>query len=137
MNGDKVILVYDGYCRLCSWGVAWILAQVPPHKIRFIPQQAPEGAALMAKAGLDALAPQSIAVIDGDSILTKSKAVLHLLKRCGGVWAWMAMLSGLIPAAFADRLYTWLAARRYRWFGRLGVCYIPENAAKGAPDRTG
>jgi predicted DCC family thiol-disulfide oxidoreductase YuxK len=124
-NDDKVILVYDGFCRLCSWGVAWVLARVPADDIRFVAAQSPEGAILMAKAGINHLTPETILVADGELTFIKGKAVLYLLKMCGGFSAWMAWLLGLLPSPVTDGLYAWLAARRYRWFGQLNSCYSP------------
>lgn len=110
---------------MCSWGVAWALVRIPPEKIRYLPVQSDEGAAIMAKAGIDTLFPQTIVVTDGDLTYIKSQAVLVIMKMCGGVTSWMANALGLLPASFLDALYLWIGKRRYRIFGQLNSCYVP------------
>ena len=129
MNQQQVTLVYDGHCKLCSWGVAWALARIPRDKIRFIPAQNDEGVAILAKTGINALNPQTIVVQDGEDIMVKSSAVLYLLKMCGGFWAGLVNVLDILPAPFLDWIYSAIASRRYQLFGSLDTCYIPDTTA--------
>lgn len=127
---DKIIVVYDGHCRLCSWGVSWVLHRIPVDKIRYVPVQADEGATIMAKAGLNALNPQTIVVKHGETLWVKSAALLYLASLCSGFTRYLGKAFGFLPRPFRDWLYLWIASRRYRLFGRLDTCFVPSNTAK-------
>ncbi len=61
--------------------------------------------------------PDSLIVMreDGD-LLSRSAAVLHLLRRLGGVWRVTGMLAGCLPSAWLDRGYDCLARVRRQLF---------------------
>jgi len=59
----------------------------------------------------------------GGALLTRSEAVLALLRRLGRPWSWLAAGVGLLPRTLADRLYDAVARRRRRLFRRpLQAC---------------
>jgi predicted DCC family thiol-disulfide oxidoreductase YuxK len=55
---------------------------------------------------------------ENGALLTRSSAVLHILRRLGGVWRLLAGLLVLLPASLRDRLYDGLARVRHRLFAR-------------------
>jgi predicted DCC family thiol-disulfide oxidoreductase YuxK len=63
---------------------------------------------------------------DGQS-LEKSRAVIAVLQMVGGGWKAAALLLRLLPRPAADGLYGWIAANRYKWFGKRTACYIPRR----------
>ncbi|MGH7829535.1 MAG: thiol-disulfide oxidoreductase DCC family protein, partial [Candidatus Binatia bacterium] len=63
--------------------------------------------------------PDSIVVLTAEgAILTRSEAVLHILRRLGGVWRLLAALVGAIPMPGRDWLYDQIARIRHRLFRR-------------------
>lgn len=92
---------------------------------RFAPLQGETFAARVAaerRVGL----PDSVVVLTGDgSLLVRSAAFLHVLRRLGGGWAVLASVLGVIPRVLWDFVYDLVARVRYRVFGRQGdVCPI-------------
>ena len=79
-----------------------------------------------------------LVVIDG-KVHRKSQAALQICKRLGSAWPLLYYLLIWVPASVADKLYDYIGARRYRWFGRKSECWIPspEIAARfiDAPPR--
>jgi predicted DCC family thiol-disulfide oxidoreductase YuxK len=122
-----VTIVYDGLCHLCSGSVAWIARRVDG-SVRFVPVQSNEGAEALEAAGLNALDPDSFLVVKDGASLQKSRAVIAVLQVVGGGWKAAAVLLKLLPRPAADRLYGWIAANRYKWFGKRTACFIPRRS---------
>jgi len=127
----SVVIVYDGLCHLCSSSVAWI-ARRAGDRVRFVPVQSDEGAAALKAAGLNALDPDSFLIVKGGQSLQKSRAVIAALQTAGGGWRAVALLLGLLPRPVADKIYGWIAANRYKWFGRRTTCFIPGDSRGSA-----
>ena len=121
---SSVTIVYDGMCYLCSGSIVWIARRVAADCVQFTPVQSAEGAQALRAAGLNALDPKSFLVINNGQPLVKSAAVIAALNMIGGRWKIIAWLLNLLPASFADKIYDWVAANRYKWFGRRETCFI-------------
>jgi predicted DCC family thiol-disulfide oxidoreductase YuxK len=122
----SITIVYDGMCHLCSASTAWIARRVDDN-VRFAPVQSREGSEALRAAGLNALDPESFLVVKDGQSLQKSAAVVAALNTVGGGWKMAAWLLGLLPGSTADKIYAWVAANRYKWFGRRERCFIPRS----------
>jgi predicted DCC family thiol-disulfide oxidoreductase YuxK len=130
-------LFYDGHCGLCHRAVKFVLRHARSgHAFRFAPLQG-ETFAVRIPAERRAGLPDSIVVLTDDgSLLVRSAAFLHILRRLGGGWAVLASLLGVIPRGLRDFVYDFVARIRYRVFGRRDdVCPIvpPELRARFDP----
>ncbi len=123
---QPVTIVFDGMCHLCSGSVSWIARRVDA-QVRFVPAQSDEGAAALEAAGLDTLDPASFIVVQDDRSLQKSAAVVAVLDVVGGGWKIAAWLLRLLPQRAADAVYGFIAANRYKWFGRRETCFLPRR----------
>ncbi len=120
-------LFYDGQCGLCHNAVRFLLAEdrAPGGAFRFAPLG---GETFQATVSRPADLPDSLALVTDDGrVLTRSRAVLHLGRRLGGLWRVIAGLVGLLPIALLDRAYDAVAHVRHRLFAR------PEEACPIAP----
>lgn len=112
-------LFYDGSCALCHWAVRFVLARDPHGRaFRFAPldSEAFRGA---APAAVRAALPDSLVVQTADGeLLTKSAAVVHILRRLGTPWRWLGGVARVFPRVLLDPLYDFVARVRYRVFGR-------------------
>ena len=52
-----------------------------------------------------------------------------MLRELAAPWRWLAWLRWL-PRGLRDLGYGHFARRRYRWFGRLEVCRVPDAAER-------
>ena len=116
--------LFDGVCNLCSGSVALVLKLDRRGVVRFTPIQSPYGRRLAIQAGLDPDEPQSFLFFDRGVALRKSAAVLALLGRVPPPLSWFRVLR-LVPEAWRDGAYDWIAAHRYRLFGKRRVCMVP------------
>lgn len=107
-------VVYDGYCNLCSASVRFLDRRQKPGTLQFVANPAPD--------------QQTVTVIDAGRRYTHSDASLHVLRYLRWPWPLLRILL-LVPRPLRDRGYRWVAANRYRWFGRSQVCAVAPTAA--------
>jgi predicted DCC family thiol-disulfide oxidoreductase YuxK len=69
----------------------------------------------------------AVLVVAHGRSLQKSAAVIAVLNSVGGGWKLAALLLGLLPRSIADKIYDWIAAHRYQWFGRRDTCFVPRR----------
>ncbi len=121
------LMLFDGVCHLCSTSVR-IADRLASNKdgaqsLRFTPIQSPYGAALARAHGIDPDTPSTFVFFDQGQARLRSDGALALLARTS--WRWLGFLR-LIPRPVRDAVYDWIAANRYRLFGRSEVCMIPS-----------
>jgi predicted DCC family thiol-disulfide oxidoreductase YuxK len=116
--------LFDGVCNLCSGSVQAVLAIDRKGLVRFTPIQSAYGRKLALDHGIDPDQPTSFLFLDDGQALEKSAAILALLRRLGAPWSWLAV-TGVLPEAWRDRAYDWLAANRYRLMGQRATCMLP------------
>jgi predicted DCC family thiol-disulfide oxidoreductase YuxK len=112
-------IFYDGQCGLCHHVVRFVIAEdVDGTKFRFAPLQ---GSSLesFVRANERAGLPDSVIVRTTDgSLLTRSAAFVHILRRLGGAWRVIAVTVALLPHLLVDAAYDSIARIRYVIFGR-------------------
>ena len=122
------LILFDGVCNLCNGFVQFIIQHDPTGRFRFAALQSAAGQAVLAKHGFDAAAvaaePDSVLLELDGQLYSHSSAVLRIARGLGGVWA-LAGAGGLLPRAWRDALYRFVARHRYRWFGRQESCWLP------------
>jgi predicted DCC family thiol-disulfide oxidoreductase YuxK len=134
--GDRLLVIYDGYCGLCNASVQWLLHRDRRDRLRFAPSNNPVLAVLLAAhpvAPDSSGAPGSILVVcqpfsPRPQVFVRSRAVLAALRVLPFPWPAAATILGLVPAFLADPVYRLIARWRYRIWGRLEVCPIPTPA---------
>jgi predicted DCC family thiol-disulfide oxidoreductase YuxK len=129
-------LFYDGHCGLCQRSVRLILAEdATGGAFRFAPLQGETFQATVPAKERGAL-PMSIVVQTEDGILlTRSRAVLHILRRLGGMWRLLAGLLVLLPSSLRDRLYDGVARVRHRVFAQPAeLCPLTPPALRARFD---
>jgi len=112
-------LFYDGHCGLCHGAVKFVLRRDRAGRLfRFAPLQGPTFEATVPAERRTGL-PDSILVLTTDgALLARSDAVLHILRRLGGGWKFLAGVSAVLPRAVRDSAYDFIARIRYGIFGR-------------------
>jgi predicted DCC family thiol-disulfide oxidoreductase YuxK len=108
---------YDGHCGLCHRTVRFILAEDRDGDLfRFAPLHGDAFRKTISEAERQDL-PDSVVVRTHDgALLTRSQAILYVLKSLGGFWRVLGILGGLIPQRVRDGCYNRIARLRYRLF---------------------
>ena len=122
---DRPIIIFDGYCALCSRLVQFVLRHDHKAAYRLLPAQSPLGHALYVHYGLN---PQdyetNILIADGVAWF-KSESSIRMAEGLGFPWS-LAAAFRILPAAARDWLYDTVARNRLRWFGKRATCYRPD-----------
>jgi predicted DCC family thiol-disulfide oxidoreductase YuxK len=116
---DAEILFYDGHCGLCHRAVKFVLKHDRSGRaFRFAPLQ---GATFQSRipAADRADLPDSVVVLTADgSLLVRSDAFVHILRRLGGGWRILAGVLAVVPRPLRDVVYNFIARTRYSVFGK-------------------
>lgn len=119
------VLLFDGVCNLCNTSVQWVLLRDNAGIFRFAALQSETGQALLARVGLVHESFDSVVLVDGNRVFTRSDAALEVLRRLGWPWAAFVVLRW-VPRGLRNTVYDWVARNRYRWFGRQEACFLPR-----------
>jgi predicted DCC family thiol-disulfide oxidoreductase YuxK len=118
------ILIFDGVCNICAFGVGIVLRHDRDGVFRFAFAQGPVGSALKKRYGLPDGDLETVALVEGGQCYVKSTAALRVLARLP--WPWrLGVVFRVLPRALRDFLYTRVARNRYRWFGQKESCFLP------------
>lgn len=123
-EGSRDIILFDGVCVLCSRWYRFVTARDQAQRFRFVAIQSPEGRVLAERFGIDADNPETFALVAGDKAYVRSDAALRILRELPR-WRWTVVLRA-IPTPARDAVYGVIARNRYRWFGRLDACTLPN-----------
>lgn len=121
---DRAVLVFDGYCVMCSGFMRFIMRKDQRHYFRLLPAQSPLGEALYTHYGLKAGDYDSVLLIEDGQVRVKWDASLAVFEGLG--WPWkLAMIGPVLPTFLANPLYDFIARNRIKWFGRREICMLP------------
>lgn len=110
-------IFYDGHCGLCHRWVKFVMPRDRDgSKFVFSPLQGDTFAQAIPEARRATLPDSIIVQTHGGEVLMKSTAVLHILRRLGGVWAVLAGVGRVIPRGLRDFVYDRVASVRHKFF---------------------
>jgi predicted DCC family thiol-disulfide oxidoreductase YuxK len=122
---DHPVVLYDGVCNLCAWGVRFVIKRDKKRLFRFAALQSRLGSKVAHAAGLASGEPQMVLLLDGGRLHTKSSVALRVVRRLRFPWPLLSVFL-LVPKPLRDLVYGFVARRRYRWFGRTDACLVPS-----------
>ena len=126
------VVFYDGVCGLCNHFLRFLIRRDPRQRLAFAPLQGTLAKTVLVPRGIVPSDLDSIYVIadwrtPSERLLNRSRALIHVLFQLGGVWRLAARGAAVLPTSVADRVYDFVAVRRYRTFGRFDTCPIPPS----------
>ncbi|HEV2549125.1 MAG TPA: DCC1-like thiol-disulfide oxidoreductase family protein [Stellaceae bacterium] len=122
---DHPIIIFDGYCALCSGWARFVLRHDRRRIFRLLPAQSPIGRALYVHYGLDPEEFETNILLADGVAWFKSEGSIRMAEGLGRPWS-LARLFGILPQRWRDALYMTVARNRLRWFGRRALCYRAE-----------
>ncbi len=123
------ILLFDGVCNLCQASVQFVLKRDARRAFRFASLQSPIGVELAARFAVDADCLSSVVLILDGNAYTRSTAALRTVKLLRTPWPAMGIFL-IVPKFIRDAVYDFIGDRRYRWFGKMDVCWVPDDDIK-------
>jgi predicted DCC family thiol-disulfide oxidoreductase YuxK len=126
------ILLYDGVCGLCNRFVQFILRRDRGEIFHFASLQSTLAARILTRHAADPLDLDTVYVVldyelPNESLLSRSEAVVFILKHLSRPWPLVAPVLQGLPKIVRDRAYNAIACHRYRLFGRADTCTLPRD----------
>ena len=125
------IMVFDGFCGLCSNFIDFILRHDPNGDLRFLPAQSELGEALFAHYGLkgDHNDYDTMLLIKDGQLFTKMDAGIWMISDLG--WPWNSIKTlRILPTSIGNMFYNLVARNRIKWFGARTTCRLPTPEEK-------
>lgn len=123
---NKTILLFDGYCNLCHSSVQFVLKHEKKSEIYFTSLQSPIGIEILTHYKINPAKTDSLVFIENNKAFVKSSAALRVSKYLKGLYpACFALI--VIPAFVRNVVYDFIAKNRYKWYGKMESCLIPDE----------
>lgn len=127
---NKTILLFDGYCNLCHSSVQFVLRHEKNNDLYFTSLQSPIGIEILKHYSINPNEIDSLVLIEKNKAYIKSSAALRVSKYLKGLYPICFGLL-IIPSFIRNWVYDYVAKNRYKWFGKMDNCLVPdENLAK-------
>ena len=121
----QYILLFDGECHLCDGTVQFVLDRDKDERFHFCSLQSEKGQAYLKQFSLPTDVFDSFVLIENNQYYLRSTAVLRLCAYLKFPWNLVRVFL-IIPRFIRDFVYRVVAKNRYRWFGKLDTCRIPD-----------
>lgn len=127
---NKKIILFDGVCNLCSNAVQFVIKHDKKDTFRFVALQSDLGKEICTYIGVDQTKIDSIIMYNpGVAYYYKSDAVIEIAEDLGGLYSLMAIFK-ILPEKLRNYIYDYIAANRYKWYGKKESCMIPTPELK-------
>ena len=124
------LVLYDGVCAVCDATVQFLLDRDTEGLFHFAPLQGDTAQAVLARhpevpRDLDSILYVEKRPAGTEQVSWHSTAVLRMVAELPGGWQLLGALR-VVPWWLRDPFYRGFAAVRYRVFGKLEACRLPE-----------
>ena len=123
------LVLFDGVCGFCDRAVRWLLAHDRAGRLRYAPLQGATAARLRERHAEIPVDTETLVYVDASSgserVYLRSEGIFRLCAELDRGWRGLAWLRWL-PRGLTDRVYAAFVRRRYRLFGKLDACRVPE-----------
>ncbi|HSH50476.1 MAG TPA: thiol-disulfide oxidoreductase DCC family protein [Bacteroidales bacterium] len=126
---NKGIILFDGYCNLCSGSVQFIIKRDLKNYFKFASLQSEVGKNLHKKFCLPENYNESVVLIVDEKIFLKSDALIKITQKLKGLWPLLAVFK-IFPKSLRNLIYDFIANHRFRWFGMKEQCFMPSKSIK-------
>jgi len=128
MQAKYHIILFDGECNFCNFWVNYIIKRDHKDFFRFTSLQSQIGKEYLQKFNIRE-SVDTLVLIEKEEARIKSTAVLHVLKKMGGL---NSIFYGfiIIPVFIRDFFYDVVARYRYSWFGKTDCEFVPNQHIK-------
>jgi len=118
------IILFDGVCNFCNGWVHFVIDHDPKNQFRFASLQSKAGKMVLIENGLTIDSLDTIVLVEDGRDYTQSTSIFRILRHLNGFWPIFSIL-WIVPAPVLDWVYRFIAAKRYRWFGKKTTCHVP------------
>lgn len=127
MTENNPVVFFDGECKFCNSSVNFIIKRDRNKVFRFAPLQG-KAAQDMGLTNFENI-PDSIILIKNQKTYKYSDAALKIARNLDGLWK-MFYIFIIVPRPIRDVVYKFVAANRYKWFGKYDQCMVPDKSVR-------
>lgn len=124
------IIIFDGKCVLCSRFAGFVLRHDKRGRFKLLAAQTPLGEAIYRHFELKYGDFDTYVLLENGGVRVKSDAALRIFAVLGLPWS-VVTIGRVLPRAWRDGLYDFVARNRVAWFGERETCYAPRAAEAG------
>ena len=110
---EKIILFFDETCELCSRFIQFVSKRDKNNFFLFAPLQGQTAKKHLELKDIENLS--SLFVLKEAKLYREEQALKLILKK---LYPYSSLLLGLIPSFLQNKMYRFIAKRRYQWFGK-------------------
>ncbi|MCX4029214.1 DUF393 domain-containing protein [Endozoicomonas sp. SM1973] len=119
------IILFDGVCVLCTGWSKFVLKRDTQQQFVMATVQSPVGQRLLSWLEMPLDEFETMIYLEKGQCYTHLEAFLKIIQHFAWPWRVLLILKR-IPRRYQDKLYCFVASRRYRWFGKRQRCFIPS-----------
>ena len=123
---EHPVILFDGVCHLCAGSVRFVIKRDPQQRFRFARLQSGVAQQLLSEHNVVNNGLDSVVLVYRGRVYRKSRAALRILLLLNRAWPAMGVFL-LVPRFIADPVYDYIGQHRYRWFGKMDACWLPET----------
>ena len=123
------IVLFDGDCGLCDRAIQVLVRIDRKRALRYAPLQGETARRLRERDSDIPDDVSTIAFVENDRVLVRSRAAFAILRHVGGPWRALLLFSWL-PVWLTDAIYRLIARTRYPIFGKRDTCRVPTAAER-------
>ncbi|KXK36739.1 MAG: DUF393 domain-containing protein [Saprospiraceae bacterium] len=116
------IVIFDIECLLCNKAIKWLLQRDKAEKLMMISFDAAEQQFNLP------LNRNSIILLYDNNTYYQSDAVLKIGQILGGKYYYLSKICSRLPRILRDGIYNLIARYRYKIFGKVTACEIPDES---------
>jgi predicted DCC family thiol-disulfide oxidoreductase YuxK len=120
------VIFYDGYCPMCNGWVRAIIRFDKEKRFHFAALESEVARRMLHPLFPDYEKEDTIILLDEDKVYLRSDAALRILRNLPAPISWL-YAGKLVPKSIRDKMYRWIASRRYRWGKRFDSCPVPPK----------
>jgi predicted DCC family thiol-disulfide oxidoreductase YuxK len=121
------IILFDGPCVLCNAWINRLCKWDHNDQLRFATLESKTGKDFFKERNLDPTELESVVFwIPNVMYALEAQATFELFKILGGRFSLLTIFN-ILPQFFTRGIYRVIARNRYRWFGKLDSCPLPNS----------
>ena len=126
---DRPIIIFDGYCNLCTGWVHFILRHDSQAKFKLLAAQTTFGHSLYRHYGLDPGDYETNILLADGVAWFKAEGTIRMFQGLGRTWSAVRMFR-ILSRTVSRMIYECIAANRFRIFGKRESCFVEETEMK-------
>jgi predicted DCC family thiol-disulfide oxidoreductase YuxK len=125
----KKIILFDGVCNFCNFWVDFVISRDKSDQFIFAALQSSQAEELIKKYEIFPVKKESLILISGPKLYTKSTAALRICKELNSPIRILFPMV-IIPKFIRDFIYYLIANYRYQLFVKRESCRVPADEEK-------